>query len=628
MRWKYTLIGLAPAVLISLLCVLGVFANPENLIYDIYLRFRRDREPAQDVVFLDIDDDAVAYNGFFPWPRSITADALLRLKEYGARAAVFDIEYIDKGPQGVDSVYLNRGLAADFDRSFSEINARTRELIDAVRFNRISRNAVDGNVKTLSDFINNEKNELYSRAKNIARDNDLYLIHASQLFGKSWVTLNLHALPLSGEYAERRAMAEKRFSHPVSESPGAIKGNYADVLPPLPGFALSAAGAGFTNLITDNDGKRRRIDLARNIRGRWYLQLVLSPLVDYLGNPSIELDKRAMYLRNARMPDGTVKDIKIPLDGNGRMLLDWPKTDYFGSYSHVSFADFSLIEELELELEHYTRTLGDTDITFFSESEPSLASMPLIITDLEKLFDVIRPAKADALKNFSDESFKTYADCRRISRGLMREILNMDLEVKMNTLIPELAKSYPDKAGAIREGGERISGIAESLRVNLDRYEALSDKIGNAVSGKFCIMGRADTGTTDTGPNPFYGEYADAGIHGVVLDTILSGSFINPAGVYWQAFLSLIIITLFFIAGSRLSPAARGLSGFVIIVIVTGLTLLLFRFTGIFFSPLAAVFSMVPAVILREITGLYGLYRIGTKPPWDNGDGARNMTEK
>jgi adenylate cyclase len=532
MKVKIFLLALSPAVLVSLLCIAGVFGGLENRVYDLFLRFRPNREPAREVAFLDVDDNAIAYNGVFPWPRSVIADGLLRLKEYGARAAVFDIEFIDKGPQGVDAVYL---------------------------------------------------------------------IQASRLFGKNWVTLNLLSSPLPGEQVERRTMAEKRFSHPVIESPNAFKGKYVDILPPLPGFALSAAGAGFTNVEADKDGKRRRVDLAQNIRGYWYLQLALSSLVDYLGNPSIELDKRWMYLKNAKMPDGATKNIKIPLDGNGRMLLDRPKTDFPHSYSHISFSDFSLMEELELELEQYARSLGDTKTGFFSELDPYFARMPLVIMDLIRLFDVIHPARAGALENFSDELFKTYTECRRISRGLMREILNMDIEVKVKDIIPALAELYPDNAGAIIKEAEYISALAQYLRIDLDRYEGLSEKIERAVSDKFCILERAGTGTNGIGTNPFYSEYVNVGTHGVVLDMILSGSFIAPAGVFWQAFITLAFVVLFFLFSSKFSPAPMALLGVITVIILTGLTALLFRFTGIFFSPLTAVFSIVPAVILREI---------------------------
>ncbi|MDR2576275.1 MAG: adenylate/guanylate cyclase domain-containing protein [Treponema sp.] len=601
MKIKNVLIGLAPAVLFSLLCVYGLFEGPENQVYDLFLRFRQNRKPVQDVTFLDADDEAIAYNGVFPWPRSVIADSLLRLKEYGARAAVFDIEFIDKGPQGVDAVYLNQGLPADFNRSFSVINSRTRELLDAIQANRVNRNDINRLSQALSGIVSDEQNNLFLKAKNIARDNDQYLIEASYLFGRSWVTLNLRAQPLSGEQAERRSMAEKRFSYPVMESPNAVRGQFADILPPLPGFALSAAGAGFTNAEVDRDGIRRRIDLAQNVQDHWYLQLAFSPLVDYLGNPSIELDRHRMHLKNAKMPNGITKDFKIPLDGKGRMLLDWPKTDFTYSYNHISFYDFSLMEELELELEQYTRALGDTDIGFFSEQEPSLAKIPLIVMDLEKLFDVIHPARADALKNCSDESFKTYVDCRRISRGLMREILNAGPELKVRALIPQLVELYPNNEDAIREEAEYISTLAEYIRINLDRYESINEKFEKMINDKFCILGRVDTGTTDIGSNPFYGEYVNVGTHGVIMDMVLSGSFISPLGIKWQAFIALVLTALFLLAGSRLSPVSRALSGFTLTAALIVLTVLLFRFTGLFFNPLTAVLSIISGIIISEI---------------------------
>jgi adenylate cyclase len=608
MKIKKLLIGLVPAVLFSLLCIFGLFKDLENQVYDLFLRFRPNRKLSQELTFIDVDNDAIAYNGVFPWPRSVIADCLLRLKEYGARAAVFDIEIIDRGPRGVDTVYLNYGLRADFDRSFSEINARTQELLNAIQANRINRNDINRQAQALSGVISDEKNALLSRAGNITRDNDRYLIQASQLFGKSWVTLNLRKSPLSGEQAERRSMAEKRFSHPVLESPDVFRTQYVDVLPPLPDFALSAAGAGFTNTEVDKDGIRRRIDLAQNIRGYWYLQLALSPLIDYLGNPAIELGSRRMYLRKAKMPNGTTKDITIPLDGKGRMLLEWPKTDYADSYSHISFTDFSLLEELEIELEQNMRALAGTDINLFAEHDSSLARIPFIIKDIVIFLDNIYANRADALENCSDEAFRNYMDCRKISRGLMGEIFSLDPETKLKDLIPELEKLDPNNADAIREKAEYISALAESLRINLDRYENISRKIENMVNDRFCILSRVDTGTADIGSNPFYGEYVNAGTHGVVFDMILSGSFITYAGIYWQALFALVFAVLFLLAGPRFSPVLRVSSGFIIIALVTALTVLLFRFTGLFFNPLISVFSMVSAVIMREI--IY--YRSGT----------------
>jgi len=132
MKWKTVLIGLAVAVFFSLLYATGAFGNLGYRVYDFFLRFRINRERDSNVVFLNVDDNAIAYHGVFPWPRSVTADGILRLKEYGLGALIFDIEFIDRGHQGVDTIYLSRGLPADFGRSFSEINSAAMDVFNAV----------------------------------------------------------------------------------------------------------------------------------------------------------------------------------------------------------------------------------------------------------------------------------------------------------------------------------------------------------------------------------------------------------------------------------------------------------------------------------------------------------------
>jgi adenylate cyclase len=117
------IVGLLAAFLFSLTYILGILGPLEDRLYDFFLRFRANRWRTANVAFLDVDDPAIFYNGVFPWPCSVPAEGLLRLKEYGLLAAIFDIEYIDHGPQGVGSVYLNQGLGNDFNRSFSEIGA-------------------------------------------------------------------------------------------------------------------------------------------------------------------------------------------------------------------------------------------------------------------------------------------------------------------------------------------------------------------------------------------------------------------------------------------------------------------------------------------------------------------------
>ena len=602
MKWRNILIGFASAALFSLLFVIGVFDRIGNQVYDIFLGFRPNRELSSDVVFLDVDDPAIVYTGEFPWPRSIIADSLLRLKEYGARAAVFDIEYIDKGPQGVDITYLNQGLPADFSRSLSEIDSAASGLVNSLRLNRINRNDIDEYSSELSAHIRNELNSLLSRAQNIARDNDQYLIESSALFGRSWATLNLRNEILEGEQAERRAIAEERFSYPVTVKPGTENSTFIDILPTIQGFARAAEGSGYTNVYVDKDGIRRRIHLAQNIQDHWYLQLAFAPLIHHLGNPEIEMSNTRLLVKGAKTPNGEIKDISIPLDGNARMLLDWPKTNYGESYTHLSFYEFAYIENIEANLQYYVRNFSEVYLELFDPFDDSLKRIPIIIGNLSEIFDNLRELKQAALENNSEGLFTDYVNYRSLSRELIREFLDINPADKVNELIPYAIEAFPHlDAGVIKDEADYITLLAGAIEQYLDEYERVSGVIEKTIKDKFCILGRSDTGTTDIGANPFYGEYVNVGTHGVVLDMILQESFITLIRLPYLILFTTAFILLFFISSAKFPPIPRAVSGFLVTVLVIAAAAVLFRYTGIFYNPLLATLSIVSAVIVREI---------------------------
>jgi adenylate cyclase len=606
---KNALLGLGAAAFFALFYLSGLFAQAEERVYDGFLRFRAGRERVSTVVFLDVDDDSIAYNGVFPWPRSVTAEGLLRLKEYGALAAIFDIEFIDKGPQGVDTIYLEQGLPADFARSFQEINSAASDIFASFRAGRIGRNALDDYAGALSALISGERDGLLARARSVARDNDRFLAQASALYGKSWVTLNLRESPLKGEQAERRAMAEERFSRPVLAGDTAWREEYVDILPPLPVFALAARGAGFTNVEVDPDGIRRRIYLIQKIQDHWYLQLAFAPLLSYLEAGEIELQKRRLVIRDAKLPGAAAEDISIPLDSGGRMMLDWPPENYLDSFRHISFAEFSLLDDIEAEMEQYGRALAAADIHFFSQFDPALARLPRIAAAMDVLFNAAEAAKTHALENCSGESFAAYVDYRAKIRSTLREIIALDPAARINALLGGLDEAFPENSKAIRSEAEYISTLVHYLGIDLGRYGEISGRMERELKDKFCILGRVDTGTTDIGVNPFWGEYVNVGTHGVVLDTILSRSFIIPLDMWWSVLFPLVFIPLFFLFTSGMPHLWRAAAGFAAAAFVTAASLLLFRFSGVFFGALGTVLALVSAVIVREIISYAGSER-------------------
>ncbi|MDR2143357.1 MAG: adenylate/guanylate cyclase domain-containing protein, partial [Treponema sp.] len=600
---KNLVIALSVGFFFALLCAVGAISLFEERVYDFFLRGRPDHERIDNVVFLDVDDAAIAYNGVYPWPRSIMADGFLRLKEYGTAAAIMDIEFIDKGPAGIDSIYFGRDFPADFEKTFSGIGNNVSDVLRMIR--GIDRAEQARYEEELLELIRKDGEDLFRRALGIARDNDIYLAQASALFGRTWSTLNLQFLTLDGEQAERRHLAEQKFSYPVEAAPDAYVGDYVDILPALPSFSEAARGAGYTNVFIDPDGVRRRIFLTQKIQDHFYLQLAFAPLLEYLGRPEIRLEKRRLVLENVRFPSASgpapARDIVIPLDTRGRMMLDWPKTDYRDSFTHVSFAEFSRLEELEFQTEQYLDALGTTDIPFFAMFDESLFRFTGIVDQAGERLRESREALARALAEQSDGEFDRYLALRSEGIALARSLSEFEMDTKVRALAETLAPDYPEDAELIREEAAYIAQAAEYLAIAMEQYAVLQDRLRDRFAGKFCIIGRVDTGTTDIGVNPFYGEYVNVGTHAVVLDTILRESFISPVHPLWSAALCVVLALFLMLALGGLKPAPRSGLGLGGVAVFAAGCFVLFRYTGIFIGPLGPVLAAVTSVIVREL---------------------------
>jgi adenylate cyclase len=607
---KNTCIALALGAFFALLYAAGVLNSLEDRIYDFFLRGRPEKERIDNVVFLDVDDAAIAYHGVFPWPRSVMAEGLLRLKEFEASAVILDIEFIDKSPAGIDEIYFNRDFPADFERTFLQVGNNVSDLLDALRSGRISPEEAQLYEEELFAFIKDNGENLRKKASGIVRDNDIYLAQASALFNHTWATLNLQNQALSGEQAERRPYAEEKFSYPVEAAPDAQGGDFVDVLSTIPSFAASAQGAGFTNVLIDpNDGVRRRIFLVQKVYDHFYLQLAFAPLMEYLGYPEIRLEKQRLILKNAHRPGGESRDITIPLDTGGRMMLDWPKTDYDDSFTHVSFEALSHMEELESKIEQYLDILESTQFLFFAQYDESLSPGFYFISQSAELLRDSRDALSSALAEQSDGEFSRSLALRGEGLAFVQSFLELEAGAKARAVAEALKEDYPQDAGAIQEEAEYIAQLAEYLAETVRQYTALRQKLSAAFAGKFCIIGRVDTGTTDIGVNPFYGEYVNVGTHAVVLDTILRGSFITPMHPLWSAALSPLLALLLMLGLRSLKPVPRTALGLGGALLFGALLFLVFRSTGVFIGPLGPAAAAVIAVIVREMMS----YRISEK---------------
>jgi adenylate cyclase len=109
----------------------------------------------------------------------------------------------------------------------------------------------------------------------------------------------------------------------------------------------SAAGLGHITGSPDSDGVFRRFPLLHRVDGSYTYSLSTLMLADYLSvkqSSILWLDNNDLHLPRAQFPDGRVIDINIPLDDQGRLLLNFPGP-WNDSFYHYSAAHILQLEE-------------------------------------------------------------------------------------------------------------------------------------------------------------------------------------------------------------------------------------------------------------------------------------------
>lgn len=130
----------------------------------------------------------------------------------------------------------------------------------------------------------------------------------------------------------------------------------------------AARGAGHINAFPDADGVYRRIPLFLRAGDGWVPSLGLRTAAGHLGVEGHGVEAgpgRRVVLRGASYPDGRRKDIVIPVDRSGGLLLDLPGpwADSFPHYPAARLveaaADPGLLEQLRDEMDGDVVVLSD-----------------------------------------------------------------------------------------------------------------------------------------------------------------------------------------------------------------------------------------------------------------------------
>jgi adenylate cyclase len=587
----YFAIPLLIALIVGAASFIPAIQTGNNRIYDLFLHLKPAVQEEDSILLLDIDDLAIAQVGTWPWSRSVVADGLFLLAEFDAAAVVFDIEYVDRSPSGVDSRFLEHELPRLFGENFSLLGENISDLFTAIREGYIPLEEAETYISELVSINDEVKKTLLDAVRSVARDNDLYLGKAISVFGNAWATINMlpseveliNVHPELLEYVQREIALE---NIPQGELPGTVKRAPA-VQPAILPVLQGAAGAGFPNVVVDQDGVRRRIELLAGYKDGLYGQLVFAPLLDRMGNPELKIEKDRIILEDALISDGSTETISIPLDGEGRMLINWPPKSFEESFRHLSYNNLVLHDRFEEQLVVNLEIMEDAGYLDFYQGEAPLLDLYRYGTQLKESL-----AGGGDLEEYREIRNLFFQGCGELVEGPTEAAILAEIDRILAE--PELSPAQRTEYEAVRrEVTESFANIGTDIAKLQELRGMLTDELKDA----FIIIGHTGISTTDIGVNPFEKEYMNVGTHAAVANTIMQRDFLKELPNTLAILAAVLITFLLALVIRGLAPLPSMLVGTGFVLGTFGAGLALFLTTG-WYLPILVPILMVGLTFL------------------------------
>jgi adenylate cyclase len=600
MNRKVAIVLIVPLVIAGLFSLFNLLENYETFesqIYDALLQVKPAIPEHEDILLLNIDEDAIVNVGVWPWSRDIVARGLILLREFDVGFASLDIEYVEESPLGVNATMLNEEIPKAFEEEFSFIAQNVEDLFAALAQGQITTQDALEFVEDLTGLTRQSQEYLLQEVRNIARDNDTYFGRTARLNGRAYFTVNMlnEDDPLVPEELKEFARANFTIPEVENRTEGPVYREAQGIRPAILTVSRHAAGAGFPNVIIDPDGVRRRIELIVEEGGEYFPQLAFGPVLDVLGEPKVVAYPRRLVLEDAVFPGETEPtDITIPLTEDQRMLINWPRATFDESFRHFSFYELVLNQELE------TRLIENLEIMepagYLSYYAPPTENDP---ADILGVYRYAEGVKADILSGDDPERMEEYIQARRyffeeigafLDGGAQTAILT-DLEAILSQ------EELPEDLAAEYRGIQ--AEIPAIFAATQEVYNALAEsrgRLAETIPGAYAFIGFTGTGTTDIGVNPFEEEYMNVGTHAAILNTILQNRFLDKLPLWYSIVLAAVLSILVALIIRNLPPLTTSLVGFAMVLLFLAAASVFFVTTGQFLpmlTPAAAMFFTV-----------------------------------
>jgi len=307
--------------------------------FDLRFILRGNKAPEAPVLHIDIDDASIEKLGRWPWPRVYHAKLVETLAECGAKYVLMDVLFTEKlsdNPQEdalfADSIsrskitYLPFYFIEDIALPSPELKALLEKDItlsaqDAAGIFKTGIDSLKSTLPAAKKYVMDE-----AAAELLAQDAEISIdeLLASLEDKKNWFLFSAeegYFRENLERYRIERLFAGK-FALPLRHQKAPAVRAYEALNVPIREYIDSIKGSGFLNAEPDQDGLMRKVPLFIRYKEKLFPQLSVSALLDYLEVEDIEIKNNFITLKNSAIA-GKRKDIRIPVDDNGSMLINW-----------------------------------------------------------------------------------------------------------------------------------------------------------------------------------------------------------------------------------------------------------------------------------------------------------------
>ena len=562
----------------------GLFSNLDYRLYDALVKLRHEPEQNQNIMLVKIDDYAIKVLGEWPWGRDVLGDALLRMKEFGADTAIFDIEYISPTKNGI-APSAEEKIYKEVYATEDAVNELIGQLAQAIEAGYVEAEEIPDLInQMISENIEPTFENLQNYImENMSRDNDEYFAECLQFFGKAYLTINHDDMGYDVTLEEENYIANRMLTDNVKDRSYliAIGNDYTSETtrekvgfnPAFHKLITRAYGANFTNSVVDGDGVRRRMQLLFKYKDKYINQLAFGPYLEIVGSKELVRENDYLLVKDAVNPyinPGQKRDIKIPLDPYGRLVINYRHGSSDASYKNDSVINLINLDTIEDQIISCLKNISAQEVydEYGSVMEYTNASWMLLDE-----YDEITKTKNQLLSQctgynedgsvidgITQEEYEDYFALRQTFYDDLKAFVSSNYFKEISARLDQLLEQIDEET--IEEIRGYLKQDFDNLKDFSNSFHQLMDEMRAIYNHAYCIIGNTATSTTDIGATPYETKYMNVGIHANVLNTLLNEDFIVT--IKWQiGFLGALIVSLLTLLLIKASNGKQNIVSFI-----------------------------------------------------------------